>query len=354
MPRLTLSFNNLCSSNPAKFIFSLIVIVLLNACDALVVQSDNPEQHLPQLLADKRFNDALQIINNIPKTNPQYLPLHSQKDQIQRKKNHYIKQIKSAALKHKKNNNWQQAINIYDMALNNLPHEQSLIDARAALIKERNIKVNNLRKDLLFQKAKVLIDYQPLYEKLLLLVPNDALAHKEISFYEDEKKALAKLLMSCGRHGVSIQNYVLAERCLKLSNKLNPANTKKLLLDEVTQKKNLIQKNEKISFLMTKYKKYLASNDLVNAKRSLQSIIKIDRNKAQAAKLLKALQQKINHRIDIGLKIGKQLYSQGKIKQALKIWRSLKKIAPNHNELEGLISRAKIVNRNLKALKKRS
>lgn len=349
---MILSFNNLCSSNLTKVIFSLVAILVLNACNTLAVQTDNPEQQVSQLLADKRFNDALQIVNNIPKTHSQYSQLHAQKNKIQQQKDNYIRQVKSTALKHKQNNKWQQAISTYDWALKNLPHEKTLIDARTALIKERNIKVNDLRKDLLFQKAKVLIGYQPLYEKLLSLVPNDALAHKEISFYEDEKEALAELLMSCGRHGVTIQDYVLAERCLKLSNQLNPANTKKLLLDEVTQKKNLIQKNKEINLLMAKYKSYYESNDLANAKQSLKGVLKIDKTRPQALKLMRALQQKINHRIDAGLRKGKQLYSQGKIKQALQIWRSLKKIAPKHNELDGLISRARIVERNLKELKK--
>ncbi len=348
---MTASFNSLYN-NPAKIIVSCLLVLLLNACSNLVVQSENPEQQISQLIANKRFNDALNIINNIDEGHPQYARVWSQKNSIEKQKKQYIKQVNSTALQHKQANKWQQAINAYDQALNNLADEKALLEARATLIKERNIKVNELRKDLLFQKAKVLIGYQPLYEKLLALVPNDALAQQEISFYKDEKKALAELLMSCGRHGVSIQNYALAERCLTLSNQLDFTNTKKLLLDEVTHKKNLIQKNRKINLLMAKYKNYYESGDLANAKKSLQGILNIDKTQSQALKSMELLRKKIKYRVDVGLKKGKKLYSQGKIKQALAIWRSLKKIAPQHNELDGLINRAKIVERNLRELKK--
>lgn len=351
MPRLTSLFNNLFS-RPVKSLLLITLPLLFSACAQFSIYSGNPEQKISQLLKENEYSKIEAILHSLDKDDPQYTALMQRKKKIEKKKHEYIKQQIAKARKLEAENKWQLAIETFDRALEKIADDKALINARAALIKERNFQVNELRKDLLFQRANVLIGYQPLYEKLKALVPYDELARQEISAYEAEKEHLAEQLMGCGRHGVSIQDYALAERCLKLSNQLEPANTKKLLLDEVSHKKNIIRKNQQINLLMAKYKSYYEANDLSAARESLRGILKIDKKNAQANKLIKRLQLEINAKIEAGLKKGKELYSKGKIKQALQVWKSLKSIAGKNEELDRLISRARKVDKNLKELKK--
>ena len=351
MPRLNVLSNN-SFSRLVKYLLLLLLSLLVISCTQLSIDNIDPEQKIKQLLAKNKYSEIEEILQSISKNEPYYTAIMQYKKPVEKQKSRYIKQKIHKATTLKKNNKWQQAIEVYDQALENLPNNKLLINARSALIKERNFQVNELRKDLLFQRANVLIGYQPLYKKLKSLVPYDELAKQEIFIYEEEKGRLAKQLMSCGRHGVSIQDYELAERCLKLSNQLEATNTKKLLLDEVSQKRKLIRKNQQVNLLMAKYKSYYEAHDLAGARKSLQGILKIDSKNRQAGKLMKRLQLEIDKQVKRAMEKGKLLYSKGKIKQALQVWVSLKKIDMGNEELDRLISRARKVNKNLKELKK--
>ena len=111
---------------------------------------------------------------------------------------------------------------------------------KARLVDERDTQVNELRKNMLLRRARALVQYQAIYEKLEKLIPDDYSARYDITKYKKEKLDISSELMDCGEYALDIKNYSLAEECIDLSNQLAPPDDKKKSLASIRKKKKYI------------------------------------------------------------------------------------------------------------------
>ena len=321
------------------------------ACTFIKPTPDSLNEDINHWLSNNQYGKIDYAINNIDiKKSPEFKKTLKLKPSLKRKKSQYIEKVSKTARKHKQNSNWQLALNTYDDALSNLNSNPRLISERKDLIKQRNIHVANLRKELLINRANALISYKKTYTALEKLIPEDNSAQYDISLYENEKENLAKDLQKCGEHAIKNNHYTIARDCYVLSNQLMPSETKLSFVDKIKNQLKDQENKQRFKELLSAYDSAYTKKDFKSARTALQTLTAIEPKHKKATKLLNNLNKEIDELVETLIATGKQQYSKKKINQALKTWQKAKKLKPDNKELIQLIIRAEKVSKNLQKL----
>lgn len=203
---------------------------------------------------------------------------------------------------------------------------------------------------MLIRKARALIQYEPIYNNLSQLIPNDYDAQNEIDDYNEDRAEIAELLLSCSSHALDAKDYYMAAECLSLSNQLIKTRQKTDLLKTTLAKRKTIDDKRKSKHLLSRYKQAYEKKDYHNARYNLEILSTIKPDDKNIQKLKSDLEKEIQFLLKHDINQGKTLYSSGKISEALAIWENLLNIDPDNDELIALITRAKKVTQKLHEL----
>ena len=220
------------------------------------------------------------------------------------------------------------------------------------LDKKTSERVTQLRKDMLMQRARALLQYEPIYFELETLLPKDHRAVEDIRQYKAERRKLADNLFDCGQQSMVEKNYPQAEECLELSNKLASSSEKTVLLDKAKLIRKQQEDKRRSEQLMVAYQQAYSSGNLAEALVQLETLLAATPENAQAIQLSDHLNSEIKIKMTRDLEEARSLYTQGKITEALQVCNNLKLVDPKNLELLALISRAEKINKNIEKLQK--
>lgn len=229
-------------------------------------------------------------------------------------------------------------------ALIKVPHE--------ALDKKTTERVAQLRKDMLLRRARALVQYEPIYQELETLLPKDNGATDDIRHYKAERRNIAEGLYDCGQESMLEKNYVQAEECLELSNKLESYGEKQAMLDKARSIRKQQDDKRRSEQILQAYQTAYASGNLAEASLQIDLLLSLAPENVSAVILRDQLNAEIRARMTKDLEEARSLYSRGKINEALVICNSLMLVDPKNEELLAMISRAEKVNKNIEKLSK--
>jgi tetratricopeptide (TPR) repeat protein len=220
------------------------------------------------------------------------------------------------------------------------------------LDKKTTERVAQLRKDMLLRRGHALVQYEPIYQELETLLPQDNGATDDIRHYKAERKNIAEGLYDCGQQSMYEKNYAQAEECLELSNKLESYGEKQAMLDKARSIRKQQDDKRRSEQIMLAYQLAYASDNLAEARLQLDLLLTLTPENTSAITLRDQLNAEIKARMTKDLEEARSLYSQGKINEALAICNSLMLVDPKNEELLAMISRAEKVNKNIEKLSK--
>jgi tetratricopeptide (TPR) repeat protein len=229
-------------------------------------------------------------------------------------------------------------------ALIKVPHE--------TLDKKTTERVAQLRKDMLLRRARALVQYEPIYQELETLMPQDNGATDDIRHYKAERRNIAEGLYDCGQESMFEKNYAQAEECLELSNKLESYGEKQAMLDKARSIRKQQDDKRRSEQILQAYQTAYASGNLAEASLQIDLLLSLAPDNVSAVILRDQLNAEIKARMTKDLEEARSLYSRGKINEALVICNSLMLVDPKNEELLAMISRAEKVNKNIEKLSK--
>ena len=104
----------------------------------------------------------------------------------------------------------------------------------------------------------------------------------------------------------------------------------------------------KVKSIKNQFESAMSSGDLPAAQQALANINKLDMtDNAWKTNAKIRLDNTVQTSLEISLKKGQILYSQGDINQALNVWRTAQRYAPNDKKLNDNIKRAATFQKNL-------
>ena len=320
------------------------------SCAFLIPPADSLDRQINLWLKDKQFDRIDKSLKQVAAKKNDYKDILKRKPEIERKKQLYIEQTSKQAQSLKSNHQWQQAIDLYKSSLKNIHDEPRLIKELNQLIAQRDLELSILRKQLLIRNAQAHMSYDEIYSKLEQLVPNDNAAKRDLNRHTNNKAKLAIKLENCGTQAFNDQLMQLAYDCYSVSNLIEPTKQKQYWVDKINKQLVSQINYKRYAELLSQYDSAYKNKKYNQAKLHLQEILAINPNHQQAGKLLKSLEHEINLLISGKINLGKELYSNQKINEALKLWKQIQKLSPENAELIQLIQRAEKVSKKIQSL----
>ena len=102
--------------------------------------------------------------------------------------------------------------------------------------------------------------------------------------------------------------------------------------------------------MIAELKQGYSQDNLIRARQQLNVLEKQNSRNKTAIRLRKQLDKRYRKGIDQKIAAGRQLYSSGKIQEALDVWNSLLEIDPGNQKLQGHIDRAERVLKKIQRL----
>ncbi|RDH82760.1 MAG: hypothetical protein DIZ80_10820 [endosymbiont of Galathealinum brachiosum] len=325
---------------------------LMPACSLLHKTPESLDHDLKQWLTQNEYDEIDNALQNIDKNDKAFKSILDKTETIVVNKNQFIEKTSVNAQKLKSSNDWQQALNVYDDALEKIQDEPRLTHERSNLLRERDEQITALKKDMLMKRAHSLISYRKIYDKLHKLIPYDYNAQFDIDRYNADRTDVASHLKRCGDQARKNMQYEIARDCYALSDNLAPSKQKQLWLSKINAqlKDKSIKKRQKE--LLDLYEVTYNKHEYNKAQSHLSALLTVTPSHEKAKALLSTLNSEISKLVANKISSGKTLYSENKIDDALKIWQQAAQLEPENKELIQLINRAKKVSLKIQSLEK--
>ena len=330
--------------------------VSLTSCAYIYSKSDNVAAKVEKLTKNKNYGLALDILEYIQPDHFNYAFLMTEKKRITVLANKYQGKSLIQATNQERLKQWAEASNTYDTALSNLPKSEKLKSARQKFIIKRDKYLNQLKNKLLVSNAKTLSKKTATTKEIARVNPDDSKAKNLLSSHIREVKLTANKLITCAEDGLKNKDLRLAEECLTLASNLStsPVTNKKIntLKKTLKKAKHTRSKTHKksIKAISTKLSNVKTNAELIHYREEILAIYRQDKSNLKIINLKKALDIRISKVVNVGIKQGQDLYSQGRIQQALSQWNELLLLAPSNHKLTDYIDRAERVLKKLHSL----
>lgn len=337
----------------------IVIAYLTNGCAFLYTFDDQLEQRIDAWIAQQEYGKALTTLE-------QLRPTHVHYDQLQKKKQHILTLSKSfaedtlrRAQQLTKNNQWQEADDVYHHGLEKIPDNKSLESAYLDFSKQRERYLNTLHYQLFIHKARWLNKSAGLQRELVRATPHDSTATRALQQHEEKVQRIYPELLRCGMDSLNLNELELAEQCLLLAEQLQPGGKSLAILNQVQQQLGLLEKRQPATAvprqtdeLVDLSKQAMEKNNLKQAQKLFNQIPAKDYPLASVKQFKKVLEERIANNISQGIEMGRKLYSQGEVENALAVWNDLYELEPDNEQLASHIERATRVLNKLKMLKK--
>ncbi len=308
---------------------------------------------IAQLEAEGEYGRALATLAYVEPTHPQYRQLQKQKKHIEGLARALVKETIREADALVEKGEWAQAADTYAAALARLPEDEKLIAAQQDFRARRDAYLAGIRLDLLLSRGERLLRDAPLVAEVHRVIPGDRSARVAREELTEEAHDTARALLDYGEAALQRGDFDLAERGIRLAEALDHDDEldHRILIalnqienHQIEQNRRELARNLKtLSQLEDDFRDALRKRKLLTAKLLLEKMQSLEVKPAAFRKHRDALDTAIARRIQEALDTGRRLYSQGKIRAALKNWQSVLPLEPTHPELNTHIRRAERV-----------
>ena len=345
---------------------ALLVPLLLSFAGCVpdpMLKKDLPEQ-VDRWVAEEEYGKALKVIEDVKPDHPLYPRLQSQREEILRLVDTYERDLIGKGRMLIRNQDWQQADELYREGTDKLPDSERIARARADFLARRDERVETLRTEALVNKGDWLARELPLQREILRTTPDDGHAKKALKRAKRELDDTSAGLYLCGQRALDSRNNKLAVRCLALAEQLTPTTSVKDALARAEKehkrtkaktrrakrKKQQQSEADKVRRLFDEYEEAYEADDLIRARAILEELKLAEPKNDKVEQLEMELDGAIGERVTRGMEESRRLYSQGKIQQALDNWRKLSKLDPKNEDIKAHIARAERVLAKLREL----
>ena len=344
--------------NLTRVFLATFLLVQIAGCAFLHSFDSDLDTQIDEWLAQHEYTKVLDTLKYIRPSHPKYQLLQKKRQQAIDEAKRFEQQQISKANDYIKEEKWHQAEMTLNNAMEKLPDSKPLQTAYQDFIKQRAQVLKSLYYQLYINKAEWLVKNKNVQQELTRTIPDDKKTKQAMEDYKKETQHVYQQLVICGLEATNINDLELAEQCYMLANELQPSTSLQKTLGEIEDKLGQTQKRKPMTLssqgrtLLEQSKQAMSKGDLKLALSTYKKISPSDRSHP----LIKAYSQEMNHRIhdnvNQGIELGRKLYSQGEVEQALAVWNKLRELDPDNEYLLNHIERAEHVLEKVSDLRK--
>lgn len=342
----------------------LLSLLSLSGCALLNSFNSDLDKQVDIWMKQHEYAKILDTLHYLRRSNPKYGLLQKKKQQaIIESKRYEQEQIKKS-LNLIVRGEWQKAEKTLDNARDKLPQSKTLEKTYSEFLKQRASYVKSLDTQLAINKAEWLIKDKPIQEQLSRTLPSNKRTRNGLESFNNQSQTIYQQLVQSGEQAEANGDLTLAEQCYRLADKIIPDSGLKRKLANVEKqlesKRPALQPQQKSApsisqlgqSLLDKSKDALKNGQLKHAIEFFDKIPDNDKHLDTVTQYGIQMQHKVRDNINQGIELGRKLYSQGQIEQALAIWNKLRDLDPDNENLLSHIDRAERVMDKIKKLRK--
>jgi hypothetical protein len=337
------------------FIFSFAIF---NGCAYMYTFDKDLDSKIQEWVKEHEYTKALDVLSHIKKGHSQYTLLQKRKQEVEQAAARFEKVKLREIDAHIAAQDWQAAENSLNYSMAKLPDSKKLQAEYNKFIKQRGQYLKGLYYQLYINKAEWLVKNKDVQQELARTLPDDNATQKAIQKHKQEIEKVYQQLLICGIEGMNIDDLEMAEQCYLLADELKPSQDIQNTIIDIQAKLAKRQKNKPLLLsergkkLLEKAKATLKQGDLKVTLKAYRRIPTKDKKHALVTAFKQELDSRIKENVTQSIELGRKLYSQGQIEQALAVWNDVRELAPDNDYLISYIDRARRVLENLEKLKK--
>lgn len=332
------------------------LLLLASGCAYLTSFSSDLPARVEQLIQQKEYGKAQDILAYVKPEHPEYRKLQQQKRKLSALIRAYEEEVVKSSRRLVQQGEWYAAQRKLEEARARLPGSPVLQKAWREFLAQRDSYLEKLELSLLLNRANWLIRNAPVQKEMMRVLPTEFQRYPELRDYAAQVEATGSKLVECVRQSLRDKDYETADQCLGLAEKIGAHNIDRKTLARAhrtlagVEKSRLRKLNRQTRALIAALKQGY-SHDILRRSRTHLDLLRRKQSRDQEfVKLRQELERRFRKGIDRKIAAGRRLYSNGKIKEALSIWTALLEIDPGNEKLQAHISRARRVLRKLERL----
>lgn len=338
----------------------ILVIVSLalsfSGCAFLQSLDSNLPEKIDQWAKQEEYGKALATLEHVRPGNQNYALLMKKKQIIERQARAFERKTIQASNQLTAQNQWHKASLLYEDAMDKLPDSETLETAYTQFKDRRQTYLEDLETQLLIHKGTWLNNTATLYQRIKTTVPGDYRSVNGVRDYEHDREETLESLIECARTAGAADKLPLAGKCLALAQRMDRSlhNDPRLAgvrnrLDQARDARSRQYKRQ-TQDLIAELRQGYSQENLQRAHDHLQAADQFEPLDDGNLELLEDLNKRLQSGIHQRMESARRLYSRGKIEQALQIWETLQTLAPNNQQLQAYIERARRVLEKLQRL----
>ncbi|TVQ74233.1 MAG: hypothetical protein EA372_03165 [Chromatiaceae bacterium] len=338
-------------------------LLVLGGCAPLKVETTTLAQKVDAAFKAHEYQRAQGLLAELP-ADERTQQMEAREAWLERMTGHLEQAILMQAAALLRREQWMDALDVYDRGLAMLPDSAPLQAARDTARVQHEGRLTDLQVRLLLARGRSLAALRPIYAELVRVDPEDAEAASELVRIRQDSLEVAQDLQKLGGLALEAEELRLAVDALSLSQALRPADDTLEMLNSAQKAKAQVQAAQRQADharrqaawearsreLFDHYHEAMQAGDLNAASRHLKGLERTRPRDESLPRLQRELDQAIDTRITLGLEEGRRQYLDGEIEQAVKTWRELLDLRPNHAELQAHVQRAERVLESLRGL----
>lgn len=347
-----------------RWTLAVFLMLFLSSCAFLNSFNSDLNKQVDTWMAQHEYSKILDTLQYIRPSNPNYKLLQKKRQLAIAASKRYEQAQITDALNLIEKGQWHEAELTLNTAIEKLPDSRPLHKTYQEFIKQRASYLKSLYTQLFINKAEWLVKDKPVQQQLDRTLPDDRKTREAMADYRNQTRYVYQQLLACGTDAAKMNDLVLAEQCYRLADKLQPSSSIKDTLAEIQQKLAQTQKpiqepkpaSPAISQLgrnlLEKSKKALTAGQLKLAITQYNKIPGSDKNLEIVRSYGTEMTRRIRENVNQGIELGRKLYSQGQVEQALAVWNKLRDLDPDNENLLSHIDRAERVLEKIRKLRK--
>lgn len=321
---------------------------------------------IDDLVQQQEFGRARELLSELDTRDPQYGELANRRRALRPLIQQYEESAIKKATAAQRKNRWQNALTTIDEALDKLLESERLSSIRKQMLLQRDSYIRDLEYQIQLIDSQSIPRKKRLLERRVNAAPDNVLYRLELYSHNQAVSTAMQDMITCTSEAQTEGNFNLSARCLRVAEALasKPSQEEKKVLAKLRRKQDKIsdlqrlgdaqqarqQEQAQLQRLKQEYRDLIAAGWWLAARDKMTELqARAPSGDEDIPKWLSELQQIIDTQVQLGLKQGQALYSQGFLAQALNVWRQTSALDPENPELIAHIAR---VERFLNKLKK--
>lgn len=336
----------------------LFLTVTLAGCSTM----SGPERiaRVDQLVADQEYGKAETLLTDIDARDAEFEELvvrrRALRPLIVQFEERTLRKVESL----KKTDDWPAAEAMIQDARGKLPRSATLQMVEEQFYADRSARLEQLNREMNILLAEHLSAKTPLVHQITQIHPGAIKSRWQSFRHHREREDLARQLLNCSDQALQESRFELAESCLKMAAELTDDEAIQSQLAALQQrhgeKQQQVQRRaeaqeeaemaaseahtvEQLEDLKFRYRYLMDAGWLAAAREILAELQNRAPDDPEVAEWTVLLQALIDTRVADQIAEGQALYSAGRLREALAVWRDAEKLAPNNTVLQAHITR---------------